>query len=113
MVNPQQKLQEVAEVPEIATVILVLFVVGTIASGLTEILKLWCRKLYKREGADSSWWQGLFRLVPILIGSGIGHQFLDYPWGISIGAAGGVLSVVLYQKSRELIKSMANPLNKS
>jgi hypothetical protein len=98
--------------PELTSVILVLFLVGTIASGLTEILKLWCRRLYKKEGADSTWWQGFFRLVPIALGCALGQPFLPYPWGVSIGAAGGVLSVVLYRKSRELIKGMASPFKK-
>ena len=101
-----------AIIPDLLSVILVLFLVGTIASGLTEILKLWCRRLYKREGADAMWWQGLFRLVPICLGASIGHPFFAYPWGIGTGVAGGVLSVVLYRKSREIIKTMANPLNK-
>ncbi len=102
----------VQTIPELSSVVLVLFLVGTIASGLTEILKLWCRRLYKKDGADHSLWQGVFRLIPIVLGCGLGQPFLAYPWGVSIGAAGGVLSVVLYQKSRELIKSMANPFKK-
>lgn len=86
---------------------MVLFLSGVISSSITEILKLWLRKRVKREGSDPLWWQGLFRLIPIILGGVMGNYFFLFPWGISVGASGGALSVVVYKKAKSLIQNMS------
>ena len=95
--------------PEIYELSLALLLIGVASFGITEVVKNWCRRWVSKEGADPGWWQGLFRLIPISIGTLMGSQFFDWPWGVSLGAAAGVLSVLLNKKARDLIKSIRGP----
>ena len=99
------------EIPDITGVLLSLFIIGVVSSGLTEILKLVCKRL-KTPKKDPTWWQVTFRVIPICIGTAMGHYFFLFPWGVSIGATSGILSVLLYRKTREFLRTMVNPLNK-
>ena len=99
-------MESVTPTPDITTLLLVLFLVGVIASGITEIIKLWLHKRTSAKTTNPMLWKGLFRLIPIILGTLMGTQFLDSPWGIATGAAGGTLSVVVYKKAKTLISNL-------
>ena len=96
-------------IPAIGDMTLVLLLCGVVSSGLTEVIKLMGRKLWSSPEQDPAWWQGLFRLIPICIGGAMGNYFFLFPWGVSVGASGGVLSVVIYKRAREFVESMKKP----
>lgn len=95
-----------AATPDLTTLLLVLFLTGVIASGITEILKTWLHGRTSAKASRPLLWKGIFRLIPIILGTLIGTQFLVYPWGIATGAAGGTLSVVVYKKAKALITNL-------
>ena len=95
--------------PATTELLIALFLSGVVSSGITEVVKLWCRKMRKGEESDPAWWQGLFRLVPILVGAGMGTFFFDMPWGVSVGATGGALSVVLYKRAKSFVQNIRSP----
>ena len=97
---------ESAVIPDITTLLIVLFLVGVISSGITEVLKTWIHKRTSVKSTSPALWKGVFRLIPIVLGTLMGDQFLTYPWGIAAGAAGGTLSVVVYKKAKALISNL-------
>ena len=99
-------------IPDIMEMLLSLFVIGVVSSGITEILKLACQGIKPAKDSGAVWWLVTFRTIPISLGIGMGNYFFPFPWGVSIGASAGVLSVLLYSKSREFLKNMVNPLNR-
>ena len=99
-------MESVTTTPDITTLLLVLFLVGVIASGITEIIKLWLHKRTSAKTTSPRVWRGFFRLIPIVLGTLMGAQFLASPWGLATGAAGGTLSVVVYKKAKTLISNL-------
>ena len=101
---------EPSVMPETGSLLAVLFLSGVVAYGVTEIVKLFMSRW--RRGADeedATWWQAFFRFVPLFVGSMVGFYFFTPEWGLSTGASGGVLSVALYRRSREFIKTIRYP----
>ena len=79
---------------------------GVLSYGVTQVIKLACGKWIGREvDSDDPWiWQASFRLIPLLVGTGVGWVFpFPFPWDVTVGAAGGVLSVILYKKVEKMI----------
>ena len=95
--------------PELVEMFAVLFLVGVIASGVTQILKLSGRLLVPKTDRDPLWWQITFRIVPTLVGAWAGTQFFEYPWGLVIGTSAGLLSAILFNKARAIIQNMSQP----
>jgi len=96
---------EIPETPTLENILSVLFLVGVASYGITEVLKLGFRKLKpKQEDIDDpSWWQVIFRVIPITIGASLGHLFTDFPWGVVTGICSGVLAAIIYQRVKLLI----------
>jgi len=91
--------------PSPENIIIVLFLVGVAAYGMTEVIKIWCRKLQpkKEDASDPSWWQVVFRGIPIIIGASLGNLFLEFPWGVVTGICSGVLAALIYKRAKQMI----------
>ena len=95
--------------PDLTEMFAVLFLVGVISSGITRILKLAGRKKVPKEGGDPIWWQVTFRVIPTIVGAGLGTQFFAYPWGLVVGTSAGLLSAVLFNKARSIVENLSTP----
>ena len=97
--------------PPISELAAVLFLSGVVSYGLTQFIKSLAGSWVGREinSNDPFMWQAAFRIIPILIGTGMGWFFFAPPWGLSVGASGGVLSVILYKKATDLIGNLRSP----
>jgi hypothetical protein len=95
--------------PDLTEMFAVLFLIGVVSSGTTQILKLAGRKLVPKGTGDPVWWQVTFRVVPTLVGTALGTQFFAYPWGMVIGASAGLLSAVLFNKARKIVENLSTP----
>lgn len=91
--------------PTIQNIAVVLFLVGVASYGITEVIKLFMRRLKPKQadGSDPAWWQGIFRAIPIAVGAGLGDLFIGYPWGVVTGMCSGVLAAVIYQRVKQMI----------
>lgn len=101
-------------VPEVAVWTTVGAAAGVVAAGVTEAAKRslrgWLRSRHQR---DPWWWQGLWRVVPMLIGGLVGWALWGAPWGCAIGTAGGALSAVIYRVAGSRVASMAGASRKA
>ena len=99
--------------PDLVELFAVLFLSGVISSGLTEIVKLGLKGVRKRvsdeDGKDPAAWQVFFRVVPLALGTYIGFKFYGNTWGYAIGASGGLLSAVLYNKAKQILINLKSP----
>ncbi len=102
--------------PEYTTMLIVLFLCGVISYGVTQVVKVPCRRLIgsdlKVSAKDHVVWQFSFRILPLIIGGVTGTQFLEWPWGVAVGVTGAILNVALYRQTTSLIKTI-NPMNKT
>lgn len=92
--------------PSMPELLALLAISGVLSYGITQIIKLICGKWVGRDvnSADPWMWQAAFRLIPLLIGAGVGLSFpYAFPWDVSVGASGGILSILLYKKIEKLI----------
>ena len=99
--------------PEYTTLIVVLFLCGVISYGLTQIIKIPCKKWIGTEvNSRDPWpWLLVFRILPLIIGTYAGTLFIHWPWGASVGLVGAILNVALYKQTSTLITSF-NPSKK-
>ena len=95
--------------PDLTEMFAVLFLVGVISSGITQILKLGGRIKFPSGGKDPIWWQATFRVIPTVIGAGMCTQFFSYPWGVVVGTSAGLLSAILFNKARAIIQNVSQP----
>jgi hypothetical protein len=97
--------------PALTELAAVLFFSGVVSYGLTQVIKALAGNWVGREvnSGDPPLWQAAFRIIPIAIGTGLGCFFFTPEWGLSVGASGGVLSVMLYKKATDLIGSLRSP----
>ena len=95
--------------PDLTEMFAVLFLIGVVSSGVTQILKLAGRKKVPKGAGDPIWWQVTFRIIPTLVGTGLGTQFFKYPWGMVVGASAGLLSAVLFNKARKILENIKTP----
>ena len=97
--------------PPIPELTALLAISGVISYGVTQVVKLLCGKWVGRDvDHEDPWaWQAAFRLVPLLIGVGVGLTFpYEFPWNVSVGCAGGILSVLVYKRVEKLIEDYRN-----
>jgi len=91
----------------------VLFLAGVVSYGFTEIVKISCRKWVGTavNSSDPVWWQVLFRIIPIAVGTLIGWRFyVEQPiWGLSVGCSAGILAAIIYKKAKEMIGALRSP----
>lgn len=101
-----------SDMPDVTQLLLVLFGAGVVSSGVTQMLKQFFSVLIKKtkDKLDPAWWQGLFRLLPLLIGTAIGYAFFKDAWGLTAGACGGIGSAFIYAKFITTIRSVKIPL---
>ena len=95
--------------PALAELTVVLLICGVCSYGVTRVLKATCGKFIGRDidEEDPWWWQATFRVVPIVIGTLVGHSFnYEYPWDVLVGACGGILSVAVYKRAEVLLESV-------
>jgi F0F1-type ATP synthase assembly protein I len=92
-------------IPDFTSIMLVAFLVGIVASGVTNIVKKPVEKAWCRD-KKPLWWEIGVRALPVVIGTLLGWPFFDAPWGLVVGGAAGVLSAVLYQRAKKFITSM-------
>ena len=97
--------------PPLTELAAVLFFSGVVSYGLTQVVKALASKWIGRDvnSNDPPLWQALFRIIPIAIGMALGWFFFAPQWGLSVGASGGVLSVMLYKKANSMIDSLRSP----
>tara|TARA_B100000131_G_scaffold221323_1_gene212811 strand:+ start:8121 stop:8423 length:303 start_codon:yes stop_codon:yes gene_type:complete len=97
--------------PPLMELAAVLFLSGVVSYGLTQVLKALAGKWVGRDvnSSDPPLWQAFFRVIPIIIGTSIGWFFFTPQWGLSVGASGGVLSVILYKKATSLVEDIRSP----
>lgn len=97
--------------PPLLELFAVLFLVGVGSSGITEVIKTLCKKWVGSDvnSNDPVWWQAMFRVIPICVGTAGGHQFFDWPWGACVGMSAGVLCVLLYKKAKTIITGLRTP----
>lgn len=102
--------EKAVTIPEYSTLVIVLFLCGVISYGLTQVVKIPCRKYIGPSlGEEDPWyWQLVFRLIPLAIGAYVGTLFLDWPWGASVGLVGSILNVALYKQTSSIIDNF-NP----
>lgn len=96
--------------PPSSELIVLLAISGVLSYGVTQIIKLICGKWVGRDvDQNDPWlWQAAFRLIPLLVGTGVGLSFpFEFPWNVSVGSAGGILSVLLYKRVEKLIEKYA------
>lgn len=103
----------ISAMPEYATLIVVLFLCGVISYGITQVIKIPCRKYIGPDvnSKDPWYWQLVFRVLPLAIGSYAGTFFIHWPWGASVGLVGAILNVALYRQTSTIIKNF-NPTGK-
>ena len=92
--------------PSLAELGVLLAISGVVSYGVTQVIKLACGKWIGRDvnSSDPWLWQSAFRLIPLLLGAGVGWAFpYEFPWGVAVGTSGGILSVLLYKKVERLI----------
>tara|TARA_B000000460_G_scaffold223538_1_gene176694 strand:+ start:1924 stop:2262 length:339 start_codon:yes stop_codon:yes gene_type:complete len=94
--------------PEYPTLVIVLFLSGVISYGVTQVVKIPCRKWVGTEVNSKDPWPWLlaFRLFPLLIGAYVGTLFVPWPWGASVGLVGAILNVTLYKQTSSIIRNM-------
>ena len=89
---------------DILSLLLILALAGTVAFGLTQIVKnLLVKKLVDADQAP--YWNALIRFISILFGFLVGAMFGGWPLNAVVGACGGVLSAVIFKRVRDLVKS--------
>ena len=99
--------------PEYTTLLVVLFLCGVISYGITQVIKIPCRKFIGTDvNSKDPWpWQLFFRVLPIAVGSFAGTFFIHWPWGASVGMVGAILNVALYKQTSVIIQNF-NPVGK-
>ena len=97
--------------PPYKEIIGVLFLAGVIAYAITGVIKDFIGKYLDRKGdvPDPWWWQGLFRLVPMVLGFFVGWPLLGLKWGGVTGVVGGVFSALLYKKVSAWLEGLKMP----
>jgi len=69
---------------------------AAIAYGVVEALKGFLKGWVQKKRKETPWWwSGLIRLLAMGIGAGAGFFVHNNPWGLIIGAGGGVFSAAI------------------
>ena len=95
--------------PAIGELTVVLLICGVCSYGVTHVLKALAAKFIGRDidEGDPWWWQAAFRVIPIVVGVGVGHWFdYEFTWDVLVGACGGILSVAVYKRAEALLESV-------
>lgn len=103
----------ITTMPEYSTLVIVLFLCGVISYGVTQVVKIPCRKWVGTEvNSKDPWpWLFAFRVFPLAVGAYVGSLFLHWPWGASVGLVGAILNVALYKQTSTIIQNL-NPSKK-
>lgn len=111
MVSPIET--AITAMPEYSTLVIVLFLCGVISYGVTQVVKIPCRKWVGTEVNSKDPWPWLlaFRVLPLAVGAYVGSLFLHWPWGMSVGLVGAILNVALYKQTSTIIQNL-NPSKK-